>query len=178
MITEEFKRMQQLAGIITEMKIGDPTTKIVRYFVNGGETAIFQTVNGINIMKQILDDFNKTHPNNTTAYASIDFDGFNEVVNHPLYNKFKKEGEIAYKILDPLIRDFNGTYDVNLDIVPSAYLPYNDDGDAIYVGPEAYLEDYDEDAWDNLDEYLTKQLGDKYTDTPESWEIFLALIGD
>jgi hypothetical protein len=177
-ISEEFKRMQELAGIINEMpKIANPTAKIISYFVNGGETAIFQTEKGINIMKKILDDFNKTHPNNTNSYA--DFDGNeNEIVNHPLYNSFKKEGEVAYKILDPLIKNFNETHDVTFDFIPSAYLTYGDDDNELYVGPEAYLEDYDDDAWDNLDEYLAEQLGDRYTDTPESYEIFLALISD
>lgn len=180
MISEEFKRMQELAGIITEMpKIANPGSKIISYFVNGGETAVFQTEEGINIMKKILDDFNQTHPNNTNSYANIDEDSeedFNEIVNHPLYNSFKKEGEVAYKILDPLIKNFNETHNDALDFIPSLYLPYGNG--ELYIGPEAYLEEYEDDTWDDLNEYLTERLGDRYTDTPESYEIFLALISD
>jgi len=187
-LTEEFKRMQQLAGIITEMPIiKNPTTEIVSYFSHQGETAIFQTEKGINIMKQILDDFNKTHPdNNTKAYATFNPDNeedFNEIINHPLYASFKKEGEVAYKILDPLIKNFNKTHNATLDFIPSAYF---DNG--LYVGPEAYLEEYDYDVWNGvkevwngLEEYLIKQLGDRYTNTTEdeeSWKILLTLIND
>jgi hypothetical protein len=192
-LTEEFKRMQQLAGIITEMPIiKNPTTKIISYFTHQGETAIFQTEKGINIMKQILDDFNKTHPdNNTNSYATFNPDNkedFNEIINHPLYNSFKKEGEVAYKILDPLIKNFNKTHNATIDFIPSAYLPYGDNDDELYVGPEAYLEEYDYDVWNGvievwngLKEYLIKQLDDRYTNTTEdeeSWKILLTLIND
>jgi len=137
-------------------KIASPGPKIVSYFTHYGGSGLFQTEKGIEIMKQILDDFNQTHPNNSNTYANVDFENGDDeiaIINHPLYDSYVKEGERAFRFLKPIIiKYYNGKPNTN-------GVSFGDDGfvidSEIYIGPE--ITNNDDQGFDDLEEYLLDQ---------------------
>jgi hypothetical protein len=163
-LTNQSKQLNEVS------KSPNSTTKIVSYFSQYGGSGLFQTVRGINIMKNILKKELKFDPNNTEMDYTIGDEIADKIINNSFYREYIEEGEKAYNILKPIIEK----YDSNIKFEDEGFMIDYD----VYIGPEVITDDGD---FDDLNEYLEQQLGSQYVkSTPEglSDEIFLMLVQD
>jgi hypothetical protein len=98
----EIKRMQQLAGLISENYLNEASGGVLEaYVIHVINGILFNTPKGAQILGKIVNDFQKEY-NETHMFGREHSDWFN---NHPLHSSFMNESDKAYKMLQKAVVD-------------------------------------------------------------------------
>jgi hypothetical protein len=99
----EIKRMQQLAGLISENYLNEASGGVLEaYVIHVINGILFNTPKGAQILGKIMDDYDKEYGNTYMELSGEHLDWFN---NHPLHSKFIAESDKAEKMLQKAVVD-------------------------------------------------------------------------